>query len=374
MRLLIATGIFPPDIGGPALVAENLAEEFKKGGLDVKVLCYSEKKETKDYDFPVFRIYKNVPKVLRYFLYFTAFLRAAGDCDFIYALSASPGISLPPLIFSKIFRKKFLIRPGGDFFWERAAEKKETDLGLKDYYQKEEHKKRKIPYLLFNFILQKSDFIIFPTDFLRDLYLRHYHLKKEKTEVIGYPFPRINSVFSKEIVEPKQILFAGRLIRLKNLPKLIEAFSKISSKKVVLKIVGEGPQKMSLEDRVKRLNLLERVYFAGQLSHAQLLEEIKKSYLAVIPSIFELGSFFALECIKLKTPVLLTKETGLYASLGDKLIFINPFEVEDIRNKIEFLLNEDNWRTYLQQICRIDTGRSWTDVAEEHIKIFKRIL
>lgn len=31
-KVVIATGIYPPDIGGPALYAKHLKEEFSKGG------------------------------------------------------------------------------------------------------------------------------------------------------------------------------------------------------------------------------------------------------------------------------------------------------------------------------------------------------
>jgi len=40
MKILIATGIFPPDIGGPALYSQKLAEEFSSRGLVVSVITY----------------------------------------------------------------------------------------------------------------------------------------------------------------------------------------------------------------------------------------------------------------------------------------------------------------------------------------------
>ena len=37
MKILISTGIYPPDIGGPAQYARNLYATWKKQGHDVKV-------------------------------------------------------------------------------------------------------------------------------------------------------------------------------------------------------------------------------------------------------------------------------------------------------------------------------------------------
>ena len=40
MKILIATGIYPPDIGGPATYSKLLKEELSKRGLKVDILTY----------------------------------------------------------------------------------------------------------------------------------------------------------------------------------------------------------------------------------------------------------------------------------------------------------------------------------------------
>ncbi len=40
MKILITTGIFPPDIGGPATQIEQLAQDLAKNGFEVAVLTY----------------------------------------------------------------------------------------------------------------------------------------------------------------------------------------------------------------------------------------------------------------------------------------------------------------------------------------------
>ena len=375
MKIVIATGIFAPDIGGPAVYSQNLSLELKKMGFGVKIITYSDSNvfESQNSKILVSRVCRKYPKGLRHLLYFWRLLKLAKGTDVIYAQNIISA-GLPAFLVAKLLRKKFVLRFGGDVLWEKASEKNETELSLKEYYQSGQFKKKKFLFFLSRFILKHSDLIIFPTIFLRDLYFNYYSLRQEKAEFIDYPFPEVEVKLAKTILEPKQILFAGRLIRFKNLARLIEAFAKVRARNVILKIVGAGPQKESLRLKAKTLKLENRVIFQEPLKHSQLLKEIQKSYLVVIPSIFEPGSFLALECLKLKTPVLFTKEAGLYEVFRDKLIFINPFDVEDIKNKIEFLLVEKNWHTYLQKISQIDTKRSWHDVAEDHIKIFKKLL
>ena len=44
MKILIATPLYPPDLGGPGQYAHNLEQEFKKLGHEVRVAKFSEVK------------------------------------------------------------------------------------------------------------------------------------------------------------------------------------------------------------------------------------------------------------------------------------------------------------------------------------------
>ena len=56
MKILIATGIYPPDIGGPAQYARGVEEAWKKEGHEVKVLA--------------FRLERKIPTGIRHLYYF----------------------------------------------------------------------------------------------------------------------------------------------------------------------------------------------------------------------------------------------------------------------------------------------------------------
>ena len=92
MRVLIATGIYPPDVGGPASYSALLEKEFPKRGVQVKVLS-----------FGWFLAY---PKVLRHFLYFLKVIKLGRDCDIIYAQDPV-SVGLPAILASKFLGKKF---------------------------------------------------------------------------------------------------------------------------------------------------------------------------------------------------------------------------------------------------------------------------
>ena len=82
----------------------------------------------------------------------------------------------------------------------------------------------------------------------------------------------------------------------------------------------------------------------------------------------------ALECIKLGKPILLTKETGIFESFKNHLIFIDPQDSNDIEQKLMFLLNQENYQRYEKKIKSIPTSYSWKEVTEKHLSVFKELV
>lgn len=73
MKILISTGIYPPDIeGGAAQYARNLYETWKVQGHDVKVAAY--------------RWERAFPAGIRHLLFFTKILRKGWNADLILVL------------------------------------------------------------------------------------------------------------------------------------------------------------------------------------------------------------------------------------------------------------------------------------------------
>src|SRR3989344_3417186 len=62
MKILIATGIFPPHIGGPAQYAKNLQIEFEKLGHEVKVATYTVERKLPTGIRHLFFFFKILPK------------------------------------------------------------------------------------------------------------------------------------------------------------------------------------------------------------------------------------------------------------------------------------------------------------------------
>ncbi|MBX2868034.1 MAG: glycosyltransferase, partial [Acidiferrobacterales bacterium] len=85
----------------------------------------------------------------------------------------------------------------------------------------------------------------------------------------------LSSVFSLDFKiqrKPGQVVFAGRLINIKGVPILIEAFTEILKRFpwAELIIAGEGPERPKLEQLIAKNNLESKVKLVGSVSHHRL--------------------------------------------------------------------------------------------------------
>ena len=71
-KILITTGIFPPDIGGPASYAMTLGKNCPKD-VSITVITYSSKfnySNDKELPFKVIRVWRKWPKGIKHLVYF----------------------------------------------------------------------------------------------------------------------------------------------------------------------------------------------------------------------------------------------------------------------------------------------------------------
>lgn len=108
MKILIATGLYPPDIGGPATYTKLLEERLPALGIEVVVLPFS--------------TVRYLPPGLRHCVYFWKCWVMARGADSVYAQD-TVSVGLPAAFAAKACSKKFLVRVPGDYAWEQARQR-----------------------------------------------------------------------------------------------------------------------------------------------------------------------------------------------------------------------------------------------------------
>jgi glycosyltransferase involved in cell wall biosynthesis len=306
MKLFILTGIFPPDIGGPATYVSAIASELMHRGHDVVVLTLSECLRCDDskYRFRILRIPRRLFKPWRFMLTVAMILREARQAEVLYV----NGLYEEAVIANWFLRKRMVQKIVGDWAWERAANRG----WVKDTFEEFQRHQYclKVEYLksLRSFCAGRADAVIVPSQYLARS-VTTWGLSESKVSVIYNaidvaPLARATIPLSTRF----NIVTAGRLIALKQIDHLIESLAACGD--IGLVIIGDGPERRRLVNLVYGRKLSDRVYFAGQRSKDDTVALMAACDLFVLNSTHEGFPHVVLEAMSAGLPVVATAVGG----------------------------------------------------------------
>jgi len=356
--IVLATGIYPPAIGGPATYVKNLAEQLTAAGHAVKVVTFEVKKATYNEAWPIVTVPIGFP-ILRWFAYARVLRHHAADADVVYAFSAlSVGL---PLRLARLKTPKKVLRLGGDVLWERYTDWRGRRT-LRDWYGRK-------PFVLsvLSWLLRAFDHVVFSTAFQERLYERAY-TKMPPHSVIENARPA-GPLELHAAHEPFRLLYLGRFVRFKNLHNLLRAVANLPH--VTLTLIGEGPISRDLSQLARSLHLRNRLVFLPPVSGEEKANAYRDHDLLIIPSITEISPNAALESRSHGLPVLLTDETGLSEDLRDGMMVARLQTSQDITRAV--LDIEQRYAEIAAQAASPMRKRGWQEVAAEHVTLFQRV-
>jgi len=332
-RLLVATGIYPPDIGGPATYTVLLEQELPKRGFKVDHLAFTE--------------FRKKPKVIRHIVYFWKCFWLAGKFDIIYAQDPV-SVGLPSLIAARLRRKKFFIRVAGDYAWEQAAQR----FGIKDTIDNFQRKKYGLRTELLRkiqrFVAGRADLVITPSKYFQRL-VGGWIKNPEAVRVI---YNGINLRSSKDrrsfddlkSGRKKTILSAGRLVPWKGFDVLIEVMKDLPDWKLI--IIGDGPERARLESLIASHGLSDRVQLTGSVPRDKLLDYLDNASIFTLNTSFESFSFQVVEAMNAGLPVVTTNIGNLAEIIenGKEGILVEPNNKDQILSAIRKIDSDEKFR------------------------------
>lgn len=194
-----------------------------------------------------------------------------------------------------------------------------------------------------------------------------YNIPLEKTTIIINVFPPVSSS-RLPVTSNRVILWAGRMLYLKNLQRLIRAFANINVSSYELHLVGEGPERKNLERLTNEYHAGSRIKFFDSMDHGKLMDKLASSTAVVLPSLSDVGPNIVAEAVGAGVPVIMTKESGYAEIFHHKVELINPLDEGDLRRKLEKLMREP-----AERVVSAFTIRPWVTAAKDWISLFKSL-
>ncbi|KKT81857.1 MAG: hypothetical protein A3B99_04395 [Candidatus Yanofskybacteria bacterium RIFCSPHIGHO2_02_FULL_44_12b] len=316
--ILITTGIFPPDIGGPASYGKILAEKLSKD-FRVTLITYSSKlnwAEDKKLSFKVVRVWRKIPKFLRHLVYFFQVVSLAKKQDVIFALnSVSAGV--PGLLAAKMRKKKFFVKVVGDYAWEIAVNKRKTSLLMNDFQKSKRKGWIGVLHKIQSWLTKNADGVIVPSEYLGRV-VRGWGVSQNKIHVVYNQVEFKKSELTKEEARKKIdisgniIVSIGRLVPWKGFRMLIKIMPELLkiNQFFRLVIIGDGPEKSNLDSMVKNMRLEKKVYIVGRKSQSEVADYLAASDIFVLNTGYEGFSHLILEVMTAGVPVVTTTVGG----------------------------------------------------------------
>lgn len=298
--ILIATGIYPPQIGGPATYSKLLFDELPKKGIKVEICCFAD--------------VNRFPKIIKHIAYaFLLFKKSFGK-DLIFAQD-TVSVGFPALVVSKILRKNFFLRVPGDYAWEQSVQR----FGVKDSIDEFQKHRYGFKVELLRFVQRRvasgADCVITPSHYFSEL-VSLWIKDKAKVHTIynGIDFPLLKT---KEQARAEKsfsendfiIVSAGRLVPWKGFFELIEAVSFLVKDgfQIKLYILGEGPDMDKLKEYISTTGVSEQVFLVGQTKKEEMFSYLCASDLFMLNSSFESFSFQTVEAMSVGTLVAVSR-------------------------------------------------------------------
>lgn len=349
IRILIATGLYPPEIGGPATYTRMLERNLPEHGIELVVAPYG--------------WVRRYPKPFRHLVYAWKLLRESRDCDVMYALDPV-SVGFPVYLVHKLTKKKYLLRVPGDYAWEQGQQRFGVT-ELLDEFVHEEQRRHPLVRLLKAIQRKVADSakqIVVPSQYMKGI-VSAWGIDPDKVTVIYsalYPLEVSQSREKlREMFDYKGVVIAtaGRLVPWKGIETLVKMMPLLKEKigPVTLVVMGDGPLKEKLQRTAQKLGVSDRVRLVGRMPKDTLGAAIKGADVFVLNTAYEGMSHQLLEVMDLGVPVVTTNVGGNPELISDGTtgLMVGYDNAEHLVDAIERIATHEQLREHVIQHARL---------------------
>jgi glycosyltransferase involved in cell wall biosynthesis len=201
--------------------------------------------------------------------------------------------------------------------------------------------------------IKNSDLILSVSENTKKDILDFFHVNPDKIFVTYQPIVHQDTLkkdltFTLKlygIEQNKYILFLGTIEPKKNIRRLIEAYISLNSE---IPLVIAGKKGWLWEDELLPADKFKnKILFLNYLPSEDMSYLYSGALFFIFPSLYEGFGLPPLEAMSFGCPVITSRIASLPEVCGDAALYVDPYSVEDIKNKMQTMLDEPDLRSRL---------------------------
>jgi glycosyltransferase involved in cell wall biosynthesis len=326
VRVLVVSGIWPPDVGGPASHAPDVAAFLRGRGHDVDVVITADSAPSAQ-AYPVHWVARSLPKGVLHLRTALEIARRAARADVVYTTGMFGRSSLG----AQLARRPYVVKLTADPAFERARRRGIVGGNVDEFQSDSGGASVRVLRVARDAELKHAAHVFTPSAYLRELAVS-WGVDPARVSVLPNPAPVLPELPPRDELRASfdlagpALAFAGRLTAQKSLRVALEAVAAVDG--VELLIAGEGDERSALERDIAELGLDGRVRLLGAQPRARVVELFAAADASILSSSWENFPHTVVEALAVGTPVLATAtggvaevvhdgENGLLVPLGD---------------------------------------------------------
>jgi glycosyltransferase involved in cell wall biosynthesis len=315
MRVLIVSGIWPPDVGGPASHAPDVAQFLRGRGHEVEVVTTADSPPPAP-AYPVRAVPRHHRVGVRHVRGVALVRQRAREVDVVY----TTGMFGRSAAGSTLARKPYVVKLTADPAFERSRRRGIVAGNVDDFQAQSGGSTVALLRFARDIELRRAAHVFTPSAYLRELALT-WGIAAERVSVLPNPAPLLGELDPREELRQgfglngATLAFAGRLTAQKALGGALEAVAGADGVKLV--IAGEGPEREPLEARARELGIGDRVTFLGAQPRERIIELFHAADATILSSSWENFPHTVVEALAVGTPVLAMEAGGVSEVVHD---------------------------------------------------------
>jgi glycosyltransferase involved in cell wall biosynthesis len=315
VRVLIVSGIWPPDVGGPASHAPDVAEFLRGRGHEVEVVTTADAPPSPR-AYPVRAVPRHHRIGVRHYRGVALVHHRARGVDVVY----TTGMFGRSAVGSTMARKPYAVKLTADPAFERSRRRGLVEGNVDDFQDHGGGPAAALLRFARDVELRRAAHVFTPSAYLRELAVA-WGVAPDRVTVLPNPSPALGELGPREELRRAfglngaTLVFAGRLTAQKSLGRALEAVANADGVKLV--IAGEGPEREPLETRAGVLGIGDRVTFLGPQPRERIIELFHAADATILSSSWENFPHTVVEALAVGTPVLAMEAGGVSEVVRD---------------------------------------------------------